>query len=157
MCDSCHVVSVQVSIKDMAAFSAACHKLGYSLAVGPHKWYGRWADDSPVPRHLFATTKQYEDVLAMTKEDRISAMNLKLRNTHYNVTVPDHDYQIGLVPTKNGYQLAWDNWHGNLDLSPLAKEYTIQATLNEAHKHAHTVTQHNNQDGSTVLRIEVPA
>jgi hypothetical protein len=55
MCAECHVVTLDLEIKDLGALKTACDRLHWQLreGVSQYRWAGYWADDSPVPRHVF--------------------------------------------------------------------------------------------------------
>ena len=67
MCLNCHVVTLGIEIKDLEALQEACQRLGWTFHEHqPHfRWVGRWYDDTPVPRHLFADEAEYQRVLAL--------------------------------------------------------------------------------------------
>lgn len=134
--------------------AAACEELGWHLREGPHKWYGRWIDDSPVPKELFPE-KEYDKILKMSKEKRREFMTKFLNATHFAIAVPDQDYEIGLVDCGDHYKLAWDFWRGKLDFNPLLQKYGVHATVNSARLQGHVCSQHVTEDGSVQIRCEV--
>src|SRR5262249_10156569 len=141
MCLNCHVVSVDVQVKDLEAFARACAKLGWTIHNRSHRWYGRWMDDSPVPRGVFDTEAMYTQVCEMAKPERQKFMTALLGSSVGAVSVRGHDYEIGLLAYGDHYRLCWDAWHGELDLTPLLQQYAVETTRGEARRHGHAVIE----------------
>jgi hypothetical protein len=69
MCAECHVVTLDLEIKDLDALKAACDRLHWQFreGVSQYRWAGYWADDSPVPCHVFESDA---DVVECNQEFR---------------------------------------------------------------------------------------
>lgn len=148
-----HVVSIAVEIKDLDALAQACQRLGWQLHQRPHKWFGQWVDDSPVPRHLFADEAEYERVRALPRSDRQAFMTQLLNGAVAAIAVPERDYEAGLIRQNGCFTLAWDAWHGELNLNPLVQLYGVEKAKLEAKKSGFLCEEQQLQDGTIKLRL----
>jgi hypothetical protein len=160
MCKNCHVVTVAVEVRDLEALDAACKRLGWQFHRGrrTHRWYGRWVDDSPLPRSMFATEDEYLNVCAMDKEARKHFMTALLAAPNHVLTVPGHDYEVGVHNVGDTYQLAFDEWHGGFtekETHALAQAYAVELTKLQALHQGLPCTEHAQQDGSIELRVHL--
>ena len=89
-----HIENVKTVITDLVAFEAACKRLGVEFRRDQqtYAWFGRSVGDWPVPPGL-----EVKD----------------LGHCAHAVHVPGVQYEVGLVPNKEGkvgYTLAYDFW-----------------------------------------------
>ena len=165
MCANCHVVSVKAEFTDLDAIKAACARLGWTFRQNQqtYQWYARgWQDDSPVPRHLFATEDDYQKVVAMGRPERIKTMNGLLGKCTHAISVPGCAYGIGLIERGKQFIPIWDSWGaGGLDKllgaegGPLVQAYAVEKTKLQARHLGHTLTEHALEDGTVQLKIMV--
>lgn len=109
-----HVVTQDAEVHDLEAVERACIRLGWEFKRNQQsfRWFSDgWIDDSPVPRDLFDTEEEYQRVLALSREERVAAMNQLLGRCQHAIGVPGAEYEIGLIQKVNGsYRLAFDWW-----------------------------------------------
>lgn len=76
-------------------------------------WYGRWADDSPVPESMFPP-EELARVRAMSRPERQAVMNAILGKCEHAIHVPGSSYEVGVVRRADGsYTLRYDFWGGS--------------------------------------------
>ena len=169
-----HIANVDVCFDDLDALEETCKKRGWSLVRGQttYQWVGRWYDDSPVPRSLFATEEEYRKVLAMKKFERTAYMNALLGRCAHAIKVPGHTCEIGVVDVGGHYRLAWD-WASSLkdvmgsmdawgrddlkSLTPFLHDYVEAATTNAVStQHGRLTEKTTLKDGSLYLEYELP-
>src|SRR4051794_36582951 len=100
MCLNCHVITLAVEIRSLAALRAACERLGWQFKEDcpTWRWAGYWADDSPVPRNLFADQAEYDRVLAMSRDERTATMEELLGTCAHAIHVPGFEYELAVFP-----------------------------------------------------------
>jgi hypothetical protein len=115
MCANCHVVDLQVEIKDLQALKLCCEKLGWTFCEGQktYAWWGHWVDDSPIPTHVFSE-EEVAKLKAMPKYQRQAYLTQKLGHCQHAIKVPGSSYEIGVVEHQGQYKLVWDWAGGNL-------------------------------------------
>lgn len=110
-----HVVQVnETTMKDLACIKRACERLGWVFQEGKQKyiWYGRWADDSPIPEGMFSSERTAE-LRAASREVRTIAMQEALGKCDHAIKVPGAAYEIGIVRKPDGsFSFVWDWWGG---------------------------------------------
>lgn len=164
MCANCHVVTVQTEMNNLQAIKNACKRLGWQFQENQatYKWYGRWADDSPVPRHIFHTQAEYDSVIAMTSEERRRFMTNYVGHCDHAIKVPKCDYEIGVIDMGNGKLVpTWDWYDTRLNTAVgkdgcvLVQAYSVERTKLEAQYHGHTCQEQQLKDGSIQLCIQL--
>lgn len=162
MCLNCHVVTLDIELKDLDAMEAACTRIGATLKKNCHKhhWYGRWVDDSPVPRNLLETEEDYQKMLALPRHQRQQEMLNILRHPEHVITIPGHTYEVGIYKVGNRLEMAFDEFHGkwgNTSGGELAQAYAIEASKNQARRQGlNDFTETVQQDGAIQLAITIP-
>ena len=164
MCLNCHVVTVNVEIKSLEALVAACHRLGWEFHHGrtDHCWYGRWVDDSPVPRNLFATEDEYQSVVRLSKPARQTFMKALLDKCDHVIRVPNCTYEIGVFRVGDHYSLSYD-WEGDLNevlgrpggivVNPLPQAYAVELEKLTAANMGFACMEQVQEDGAIKLTI----
>jgi hypothetical protein len=163
MCLNCHVVTVDVEIKSLGALKAACRRLGWQFKENCHsyRWWGSWVDDSPVPRHLFATEEVYQRMIGLPRSQRQTEMRELLDRPDHAIHVPGFDYEIGVFRIGDQYQLSWDEV-GDIDAvlggqyhrevtNPLPQSYAIELEKQLARQHGYVVEEATDQNGVVQL------
>lgn len=130
-----HVVGYDLQIRDLEVFEQCCKANGWKFNRNQktYKYYGRWMDDSPVPRLLFSTEEEYEKVLSMSSEDRKTYMDNILGKCSHSITIPGCRYEVGLIQQEDYYVPIWD-WYdsqlrtilGSGENFPLAQNYATE-------------------------------
>jgi len=110
MCANCHLVAVELEINDPEAVQKACERLGWKFCHGKttYAWVGKWYDDSPVPRYLFASDSEYRRVCNMTRHDRTQYMQGVLGNCNHAIQIPGAKGEIGLIERDGRLYPIWD-------------------------------------------------
>lgn len=171
-----HMADVDVSVNDLEALEEVCKKRGWILQRGAksYRWVGRWYDDSPVPRSLFADEAEYRRVVAMGRADRTTYMEAMLGKCEHRIEVPGHFCQVGVVKVGEDLRLVWD-WASTLDrvmghadswnrnsldkLSPFLHDYaecSLTNLLANADETFTLSTRTTLADGSLLLEYESP-
>lgn len=137
-----HVVSLtDIEVMDLDCLKKACQSLGWVFHEGKtlHKWYTRWVDDSAVPRHLFATEAEYQQMLGYDRTTRCQKMKEILDYCDHVISVPGFTYEIGVFKRNDSYQLIFD-WVGDITrvlghpqvypdiVNPLPQAYAVEVT-----------------------------
>jgi hypothetical protein len=156
-----HVVAIDIQIKDLKAVKKMCDRLGWIFKENQtsYTYAGYWADDSPVPRHLFETEEEYQAVLAMTRQQRKEFMPTLLGKCTHAIKVPGCTYEIGLLQRGDQYIPIWDWWEGKLGHAvgvrgeTIKHAYAIEKTKLEAQKKGYYVTEQLLPSGAVKLQI----
>lgn len=137
-----HVISIDdVNVKDLNCLKKAVSALGWIFHEGrtDHKYYGRWVDDSPVPRHLFATEEEYQRMITLPHTQRCKEMKVLLDHCDHVISIPGFHYEIGVFKRGDTYQLIYD-WVGDITrilghptvypdiVNPLPQAYALELT-----------------------------
>jgi hypothetical protein len=153
MCLNCHVITIDLEINDAEALKTTCEKLGWKLHQRPHKWYGRWVDDSPVPK-IFEPDEQAR-VEGLPKHKRQEFLTKLFNQTSYAIEVPGQPYEIGLLNVMGKWKILWDFWRGELDFNPFKQQYAAQTTINQAKSQGHIYEETTLEDGTIKLTMHV--
>jgi len=117
MCESCHVTTVDCpeGFNNLDAVERMCQNLGaeFHRDQKTFGWWGKWVDDSPVPRPLFAEQSEYDRVLAMSSRDRSSYMDHLLGKCEHAIHFPGLSGEVGLVEVAGKLIPVWD-WVSDL-------------------------------------------
>lgn len=144
-----HVSSVTTYIKDIDAAKAACKRKGWIFHEGRTRarWFDRWVDDSPVPRHLFSE-KEYQKIIAMSRPQRQEYMTAFLNKCDHVIEVPGASYDVALRKMDDGsYSVGFD-WFGQQHLlkelggtgaDELMQAYAAEKVILEAHNLGHAI------------------
>jgi hypothetical protein len=164
MCANCHVVSVAVEFNSLAAIEAACKRLGWNFRKGQrtYRWVGRWYDDSPVPRNLFASAEEYERVCAMSRNERCAFMPTILGHCTHAIDIPGKG-EIGIIERAGKFIPIWDYYSQQLnDVRPengiagFVQAYAVERAKIEATLHGNFCVEQQQDDGIIQLRVQVP-
>jgi hypothetical protein len=168
-----HISDVEMFFDDITALKATCAKRGWQFVDGKttYPWVGKWFDDSPVPRSLFAEEDEYRRVVAMSRADRTRYMEEMLGRCEHAIKVPGHACEVGVVRVGEHLKLAWDwastlkNVMGSMDswgrddlaqLSPFLQDYVKCSWTSEFNKQGGVlVGEEHLADGSLLLEYEV--
>lgn len=157
MCQSCHVVTVAVEVRNLEALDRACTRLGWRLDIDrrSHHWFGQWVDDSPLPRGLFESEELYQAMLGLSKEHRRKAMTEYLSKPDHVLFVPGSRYEIGIHRVGERWELAIDEWTqqgmGRNIANKLAQAYSLECAILEAEKHGYSVQEEKQPNGAVKL------
>lgn len=163
MCQHCHVVTVDVEIRDLDALAAACKRLGWSFNLGEDgfKTITTWVDDSPVPRHVFATQEEYDRIINMTREERCEAMKFLHHPAAY-FHFPGRLYDCGVIRKSDGTYAVTIDWFGDsaaqeaasTDIpEQIAQAYAVELEKLKAQALGYMVEEHAEQDGTIQLTL----
>jgi hypothetical protein len=168
MCLNCHVVTIDAVITNLDALKAACQRLGWEFAEGEqrHHWYGRWVDDTPTPRNLFATEEEYQQVVKMARADRQRFMTERLNRCDHVIRVPGCTYEVGVFQVGESWQLSYD-YIGDVAkvlgtpagsrfehvTNPLPQAYALEWEKLQAQALGYQVAETVEQDGTVQLTL----
>lgn len=167
MCLGCHVVTLAIEMKSLQAIKAACKRLGWTFKEKQrrYKWFNVWADDSPVPRHLFDKQADYDAVVAMNRANRIKTMNKLLGHCDHAISVPGCRYEVGLIQKGEKLLPIWDWYDSGLNKAMggnagdennvFAQAYGIEMAKLQAQMMGLYCTEHQMQDGSVKLTVQL--
>ncbi len=139
-----HVVSVtDIEVKSLACLKKAVERLGWVFHENKtlHKWYTYWVDDSPVPRHLFATEAEYQRMITIPRDLRCKEMKEILDHCDHVISIPGYQYEIGVFLRGDTFQLIYD-WVGDITkilghpqvypdiVNPLPQAYALEVAKN---------------------------
>jgi hypothetical protein len=165
MCAHCHVVSLEIELNDIAAVDAACTRLGWRLNRNQktYNWVGRWYDDSPVPRHLFTTEEEYQRVCNMTSQQRKAHMPTILGKCDHAIQIPGARGEIGIIERDGKLLPIWDYYTCGLGdvraengMNGFVQAYAAERAKLEASLRGNFCTEQQEQDGTILLRIQIP-
>lgn len=110
-----HVVTLDLEIRNLEAVKQTCKKLGWIFKENQktYQWWGHWVDDSPVPRQLFSTQAEYEEMIKLSPQERRQKMNTLLGHCDHAIAIPGQQFEIGLIKRGQEYVMIWD-WASNL-------------------------------------------
>ncbi len=102
-----------------------------------YRWFGGWADDSPVPRGLFETQAEYDRVVGMSYTDRTNYMNAMLGMSVHAASFPGSTYEVGFARVGDHLTAVFD-WF--TDSSGLLKKlqdqfpqaYAVESVIRQA-------------------------
>ncbi len=170
MCLNCHVVSVNIELKNLEAIRRACEVLGWQFRENQktYEWVGRWYDDSPVPRNAFAADTEgeieYHRVMNLTSTLRRTYMTNLLGQCDHAIR-PDiaSKGEIGLIQRGDTYVPIWDYFTSDSvnkiraenGMNGFLQEYAIQCATLEAKAQGSYTTQYIHEDGTVELHIPI--
>ena len=131
-----HISKIEMVITDLSDLKKACTKLGFTFREdqNSYRWYGRLVtpDKHPVPEGL-------------TEAD--------LGKCDHAISVPEAEYEIGVVKRNGKYHLLLDYWDSRLrnavgdNGARLKQAYAVERILSEAKRRNMRATQIRTEQG----------
>jgi hypothetical protein len=159
MCLGCHVVDLEVQIKDLEALKKCVERLGWAFKEGQktYAWWGHWVDDSPVPRHIFSE-EEYQKILAMPDYERKAYLSERLGHCEHAISVPGCSNEIGVLWHEDQWKLVWDYAGGRLSQDQCAhvpQTYGVCLAELTAQRQGQAYTTTYLENGDAVVKVQV--
>jgi hypothetical protein len=164
VCNNCHVVTVKVKVNSLTALDRACKRLGWKFSYGEEGFQTvtYWADDSPVPREIFATQHEFEKVCGMDREQRSKIMQQLLQHPVAYFRAPGRTHDCGVFAVGDTFTVTLDWWmdRGRAGAaqqveSQLAQAYGVEAAIEQAERNCQSYTETLLEDGSIQINVSV--
>ncbi len=137
-----HVSKIELEITDLTALKMACKEMGLEFIENQttYKWYGRLVNsqDTPLPEGL-------------TEKD--------LGKCTHAISVPNAEYELGVLRYKGKYIILCDWWDSKLklkigkDANLLKQNYTVQRIKAEARKQRFRFNKQHTKEGGIKITL----
>jgi hypothetical protein len=162
MCKGCHVVSLEIEMRDREALAEAAKRLGGTLHWDgkPFEWWGSWAGDTEVPRKLFASEKEWQRVKELPYREMAAYMKELLTKNAARISFPGCAWEVGIFEIEGQLVPVWDYW--GLDgkalaakCEPLAQAYGVALAELTAKRQGQVFQEIQETDGSITVHVHV--